>query len=78
MTAHELARKLLALPDVPVTVRGYEGGVNIVGEVCAPRRYRAYPEEAWYYGKYDYIEDYDGMVEGLGLAIHLDVGRQEG
>ena len=30
MTSHELARKLLEMPDVMVTVRGYEAGVNEV------------------------------------------------
>lgn len=27
MTAHDLARQLLALPDLPVYLDGYEGGI---------------------------------------------------
>ena len=30
MTAHELAKRLLAGPDVRVIIRGYEGGFNDV------------------------------------------------
>lgn len=71
MTAHELARKLLTLPDVPVTIRGYEGGVNIVEHVNVPAPYMPYAEEAWYYGKYDYCNEPDSEVRSLGLAIHL-------
>lgn len=44
MTSHELAKKLLELPDYPVTVSGYEGGVNIVDNV----------HDEWYYGKHEY------------------------
>lgn len=33
MTTHELARQLLAGPDVMATVRGYEGGVNEINAI---------------------------------------------
>ncbi len=36
MTSHELARQLLEGPDLLVTIRGYEYGVNEVTGICPP------------------------------------------
>jgi hypothetical protein len=59
MTSHELAKKLLKMDDVMVTVRGYEGGVNTVERVYAPApiHLNANMDEEWYYGKHEYHED---------------------
>jgi hypothetical protein len=56
MTAHELARKLLAGPDLMVTVRGYEGGVNEITKVYEPDNLMLnyYESDAWYYGRHEY------------------------
>jgi hypothetical protein len=58
MTSHELAKKLLELPDVMVTVRGYEGGVDEIRFVNTPRELALDVNEEWYYGKHEYV-DYD-------------------
>ena len=54
MTAHELARKLLDGPDLTVTVRGYEGGVNVVGALAEPQLLHMNVNTEWYYGKHEY------------------------
>lgn len=55
MTAHELAKKLLELPDVMVTVSGYEGGVNEVQGTNEPAILALNVHEEWYYGKHEYV-----------------------
>jgi len=85
MTAHELARTLLEGPDLMVTVRGYEGGVDEVGYVKPPTpiHYDAHTES--YYGRHSYHEDdhfmlmcevcdIDNIEIPETLAIHLGGG----
>jgi len=75
MTSHELAKKLLEGPDLPVTVRGYEGGVDIINNVDSPATLQLDTYEEWYYGSHEYIngEDdygYDGTKKHI-QAIHI-------
>ena len=73
MTSHELAKKLLEMPDCEVTVREYEGGVNIIDSISEPAELALNVNSAWYYGKHDYTdrdESYDHCKKIQ--AIHLD------
>ena len=54
MTAHELAIVLLAGPDLMVTVRGYEGGVDEVAVVHAPCPIHLGHNSQSYYGAHEY------------------------
>lgn len=58
MTSHELARALLELPDLQVTIRGYEGGVNFINHLSAPRELVLNAHEEGYYGAHEYMSDY--------------------
>jgi hypothetical protein len=76
MTAHELARQLLAGPDLMVTRRGYEGGVEEITDVMEPTALALdlYVGREWV-GRHNYV-DYpeDGPIyEGCTIisAIHL-------
>ena len=73
MTAHELARKLLAGPDVMVTVRGYEGGVNEIKFVQEPQKLalNANDENDHWYGRHTYVmyDEYEDHEHTT--AIHL-------
>lgn len=78
MTSHELAHQLLAGPDLLVTVRGYEGGVDEITLVKEAKPLLLNINSAWYYGKHEYLHDEpyladgDGLkAEGLPLAIHI-------
>lgn len=54
MTAHELAYLLLKGPDVLVTVRGYEGGVDVIEEVLEPTPLHVDGQLGVYFGKSAY------------------------
>lgn len=54
MTSHELAQKLLAMENLPVTIPGYEGGVNVVRDVTEPKAIHLNVHDEWYYGKHEY------------------------
>lgn len=74
MTSHELARKLLAMPDLAVTVRGYKGGVDIIDFISEPATLVLNVNEEWYYGKHEYpyiqdLSEYDGKERIQ--AIHI-------
>lgn len=57
MTAHELARRLLAGPDLMVTVRGYEGGENEIERVSPPANLLLdYWESPFIFGQHEYGE----------------------
>lgn len=74
MNSHELARKLLSMEDLPVTVRGYEGGVNIITTVTEPKLLALDVYEEWYYGKHEYTDEGMGMdldAHNLVRAIHV-------
>ena len=72
MTSHELARKLLELPDVMVTRSGYEGGVNEITRVNNPQTLTLNVNDSWYYGKHEYQNDYDNTPEmKTCAAIHI-------
>lgn len=71
MTSHELARKLLAGPDLMVTVRGYEGGVDEVQFILKSEPINLNVNEEWYYGKHEYHRSYDETPAPDTLAIHL-------
>ncbi len=83
MTSHELAHKLLEMPDLPCTRRGYEGGVEIISEVqppCpihlnvnGPHSYMGahdYCEPGWC-SFYDLDSDNGSHPPPHDLAIHL-------
>lgn len=69
MTSHELARRLLEGPDLTVTVRGYEGGVNEITTIESPKPLSLNKNDEWYYGRHEYVED--DPVVGDVLAIHI-------
>ena len=56
MTAYELANKLLAGDDYPVTVRGYEGGVNEIAYIDEAKPIHLNAHSQWYYGQHEYHE----------------------
>ena len=56
MTIAELIEQLQKYPqDTRVVVRGYEGGVNDVGEVEETEIYLNY-NTSWFYGKHEVVE----------------------
>lgn len=72
MNAHELARQLLAGPDLPVYVRGYEGGVDDVAAIV-PRQVVRDFHNVSYYGKHArwQLDAFDGEgtpEDGLQLV----------
>ena len=67
MTTHELARELLGKPDVMVTVRGYEGGVDEIQFVRNVNKLHLNVNDEWYYGKHDY--DHYGCESGCTHVI---------
>lgn len=81
MKAHELAKLLLAGPDLMVTVRGYEGGVDEITSVSPPECIKLNEHDAWYYGKHEYKDktDYDcksdeewnAIASTMNKAIHI-------
>lgn len=72
MTAHELARKLLEMPDVMVTVSSYEGNVDEVDIVCEPAAINLNVNTKWYYGKHSYWREYSSKgPKPETLAIHI-------
>jgi succinyl-CoA synthetase beta subunit len=72
MTAHQLAHKLLAMPDVLVTVRGYEGGVDSVESVEEPKELALNCNSEWYYGKHEYTAEYKPFDDKVKVqAIHI-------
>ena len=74
MTAHELARILLAGPDLKVTRRGYEGGVHEVSVVKPPEKLwlDVHSKSAWYYGPHEYDWEYMDEDDSITtMAIHL-------
>lgn len=74
MKAHELARALLALPDVPVTVNGYEGGVNTVTKIHEPMplSLNVHDDSTWYYGNHEYWNKWESHPNHATiLAIHI-------
>ncbi len=54
MTSHELAHRLLEGPDLMVTVRGYEGGVNEVTSILEPMDIHLNLHDEGYYGTHEY------------------------
>lgn len=56
MNAHELANKLLDGPDVPVYVRGYEGGVDDVDTIVPVQVVRDRYRDMSYYGDHARFE----------------------
>jgi hypothetical protein len=81
MTTHELARILLEGPDLMVTVRGYEGGVDEITTINPPAPIHL---EVWeghdYCGRHEYHdEDNIGwcMVCGNCTQELLDVSNSQ-
>lgn len=84
MNAHELARKLLEGPDLPVYVRGYEGGVDDIGLIEPIEVVRDAYSDTSYYGAHDhygtdYVDDDDEHpVRESGLWLRVaDVNDQK-
>ena len=78
MKAHELARRLLKGEDLPVTRRGYEGGVHEIETILPPEPIHMNVNGKGYYGPHEYHGvDYCGRCEDLDeeipaeRAIHL-------
>ena len=79
MTAHELAKMLLNGPDLMVTTRAYEGGVNEIESVGKPTaiHLKSHSDSQWFYGKHEYhIESCnhcycDEPITPPDLAIHI-------
>ncbi len=75
MTSHELARKLLTGEDLPVTVRGYEGGVDIIEYISTPEELALDANDEWYYGKHEYLSNEYEKEKHSGCkkvrAIHI-------
>lgn len=70
MTAHELARILLAGPDLPVYVLGYEGGLHDATEpdaVEVVRDYRTMPPR--YLGPHEEAHEWDRGTKTMGLVL---------
>ena len=75
MTSHELAIKLLKLPDVMVTRRGYEGGVSEITEASEPRRLvlNVHNGEWYHYGEHEYTEEPNDYPYATSIqAIHIN------
>ena len=73
MTVKELIERLKELPqDTFVTVRGYEGGVDIVENVSTAEKLILNVHNAWYYGKHEYFNNGDD-AEGKNIveAVHI-------
>lgn len=64
MTVKELIEKLSALnPDLPVMIRGYEGGVNDVNNLDTVKvKLNFYSTEEWYFGRH-YLVFADSPIE---------------
>jgi hypothetical protein len=58
MTTHELAKKLLELPDVMVLTDGYEGGVDEITKIT-PTKIKLNVHDEWYYGNHDVLAPYE-------------------
>ena len=80
MTAHELAKVLFDGPDLMVTVRAYEGGVNEIESVSKPTaiHLKSHSDSEWYYGRHEYHNadccvhcSWDEPVTPPDLAIHI-------
>ena len=77
MTAHELAQLLLAGPDVPVYVRGYESGINDVAGAEPVTVVRDVHTEH-YYGAHETVSD-DGSFYGESWVDDpADIPRTQG
>ena len=85
MTTHELAHKLLEGPNLMVTLRGYEGGVNEICNIMKPQLIHLDyhdTKQTWYYGKHEYHQDISKDCyycdkehpEPTTLAINLSAG----
>lgn len=78
MKAHELARKLLEGPDLPVYVRGYEGGVDDVGQILPINVVRDVYDDESYYGAHDHYESDPDEPREPGLQLKVaDVNDQK-
>lgn len=74
MTAHELAKKLLEGPNLMVTVRGYEGGVDEITTVSEPEDMMLNYNEAWYYGKHEYMTYNKENERGCKITKAINLG----
>jgi hypothetical protein len=79
MLAHELAKLLLAGPDVRVVVRGYEGGVNDVSGISEPSKLALDFYDEWYYGHHQFVgHDYDydeeeATTKGCKFSVAIQI-----
>lgn len=62
MTAHELAKRLLEGEDLPVTIDGYEGGVDDVHTINSPKPLHRNVNTKEYYGAHEYHNESEGSV----------------
>ncbi len=74
MTTHELAKKLLTMPDVMVTVRGYEGGVDEIKTVHPIGKLHLDCNKDWWDGNHEYKTDEECVLceHKIVDAIHLE------
>ena len=79
MTSHELARKLLEMEDLMVTVRGYEGGADELKIIEKPRELHLHVRDSNDWGEHAYThwECEDGNCNHEVIrAIHLMKERE--
>lgn len=70
MTVKELIAALSNMPeDAHVTVRGYEGGVDIINSVYSAKRLKLNHIQASWEGKYRYSREDD--KSSSMIAVHL-------
>lgn len=62
MTTHELARRLLKMDDVDVTVAGYECGQIIVTTIHQPRWLKKDVHTKDYYGPHEYASEHEASI----------------
>ena len=73
MTSHELAKILLAGPDLMVTVRGYEGGVDEINKVWEPEILKLNVNHEGWMGDHEYerFPEEIKLDNSMRMAIHL-------
>ncbi len=73
MTSHELARKLLEGPDLMVTVRGYEYGVDEIRKINPPEILCVNVNSSGVAGDHDLYVNCNGDTDHDHIrAIHLE------
>lgn len=59
MTSHELAKKLLSMPDIPIVTDGYEGGYYEIKNEPKQDSFHLNVNDDWYYGQHEKADHYN-------------------